>query len=310
MNPIADGPVHLAARRTAAHRQPLRLVRHVDVPAQPSCPRCTAPTWASSCSPAQGTLWTWTVQGFRPKSPPYEGRRSSSPTRVGYVELPGEVKVETLLVDVDPAELRIGMPMELAIVPFRPADGDRCRHVRLPACHRRGARLMATSPSSASASTRSAATPISGREQGVHAARARARRRRHRLVRRGVRVRRLVGRRRRRHPGQRARADRPAVHQRRQRLRDRRQRARSARTTPSAPAPPTSVMAIGFDKHPRGAFDPMPGRLRPRRLVRRDRPDADDAVLRHEDPALHARARDHRGRAGQGRRQGVPQRVA
>ena len=51
------------------------------------------------------------------------------------------------------------------------------------------------------------------------------------------------------------------------------------------------VMAIGFDKHPRGRVRPAAGRLRHRRLVRRDRPDADDAVLRHEDPALHARAR-------------------
>ena len=68
------------------------------------------------------------------------------------------------------------------------------------------------------------------------------------------------------------------------------------------------VMAIGFDKHPRGAFDPHAGRLRHRRLVRRDRPDADDAVLRHEDPALHARARDLPGRPRQGGRQGVPQR--
>ena len=51
------------------------------------------------------------------------------------------------------------------------------------------------------------------------------------------------------------------------------------------------VMAIGFDKHPAGRLRPDAGRLRPRRLVRRDRADADDAVLRDEDPALHARAR-------------------
>ena len=46
------------------------------------------------------------------------------PYPVGYVELPGEVKVESLLVDVTPEELRIGMEMELAIVPFRSTASD------------------------------------------------------------------------------------------------------------------------------------------------------------------------------------------
>ncbi len=65
-----------------------------------------------------GTLWTWTMQGFRPKSPPYEGPVDFEPYPVGYVELPGEVKVESLLVDVVADHLQIGMEMELAIVPF------------------------------------------------------------------------------------------------------------------------------------------------------------------------------------------------
>ena len=58
------------------------------------------------------------MQGFRPKSPPYEGPVEFEPYPVGYVDLPGELKVETLLVDVAPEDLRIGMDMELAIVPF------------------------------------------------------------------------------------------------------------------------------------------------------------------------------------------------
>ena len=64
------------------------------------------------------------MQGFRPKSPPYEGPVEFEPYPVGYVELPGEVKVETLLVDVAPEELRIGMEMELAIVPFASSVSD------------------------------------------------------------------------------------------------------------------------------------------------------------------------------------------
>lgn len=70
----------------------------------------------------QGTLWSWTVQRFLPKSPPYAGPETPEtfrPYALGYVELPGEVIVESRLVDVDPETLRIGQPMELTIVPFK-----------------------------------------------------------------------------------------------------------------------------------------------------------------------------------------------
>ena len=96
----------------------------VTFPAEAACPRCTATDVAAHLLPRRGTLWTWTVQGFRPKSPPYEGPVDFEPYPVGYVELPGEVKVETLLVDVATADLRIGMPMELTIVPFRSSTTD------------------------------------------------------------------------------------------------------------------------------------------------------------------------------------------
>lgn len=63
-----------------------------------------------------GTLWSWTVQGFRPKSPPYDGPEAFEPFALGYVELPGEVIVEARLTLSQ--NLKIGMPMELAIIPF------------------------------------------------------------------------------------------------------------------------------------------------------------------------------------------------
>ena len=69
-------------------------------------------------------------------------------------------------------------------------------------------------------------------------------------------------------------------------------------------------IAIGFDKHPPGAFNADPAAVRARRLVRRDRHDAHDAVLRDEDPALPARARHRPGGARHDRGQGVPQRRA
>jgi uncharacterized OB-fold protein len=74
-----------------------------------------------------GTLWSFTVQGFRPKSPPYAGDDTPEtfvPYGVGYVELPGEVRIESRLTVNDPARLRIGMPMRLTTVPFG-RDDDR-----------------------------------------------------------------------------------------------------------------------------------------------------------------------------------------
>jgi uncharacterized OB-fold protein len=66
----------------------------------------------------RGTLWTWTIQCFPPKSPPYAGSPDEfEPFGVGYVELPGELRVEARLTEADPERLRIGMPMELVLLP-------------------------------------------------------------------------------------------------------------------------------------------------------------------------------------------------
>ena len=62
-----------------------------------------------------GTLWSWTVQGFEPKSP-YSGAQPFTPYGVGYVELPGEVIVETRLTRAD--NLHIGMAVALVIEDF------------------------------------------------------------------------------------------------------------------------------------------------------------------------------------------------
>lgn len=90
-------------------------------PSQGSCPNCTGTDVSTVELSSRGTLWTWTVQGFAPKAPPYLGPTDDAdfePFGVGYVELPGEVKVESRLTVGDPAELQIGMEMELAIVPI------------------------------------------------------------------------------------------------------------------------------------------------------------------------------------------------
>ncbi|API59193.1 DNA-binding protein [Tardibacter chloracetimidivorans] len=69
----------------------------------------------------KGTLWSWTVQRYRPKSPPYAGPDAFTPWAVGYVELPGETIVEARIVGVEFDSLRIGMALELTQVPLDPA---------------------------------------------------------------------------------------------------------------------------------------------------------------------------------------------
>ena len=73
------------------------------------CPACAAPGTERELLPRRGTLWTWTVQGF---APPGVAAEAFSPYAVGYVELPGYLRVESRLMG-DPAALRIGMSVEL-----------------------------------------------------------------------------------------------------------------------------------------------------------------------------------------------------
>ncbi len=73
----------------------------------------------------EGTLWSFTVQRFRPKTPPYAGaedERGFKPYAVGYIELPGQVIVESRLQTADPEALKIGEPMRLVLTPFATAD--------------------------------------------------------------------------------------------------------------------------------------------------------------------------------------------
>ena len=96
----------------------------VTFPAQGSCPRCAATDMAEHLLSRRGTLWAWTTQDFPPPSPPYTGPTGKEfvPFAVGYVELPGEVRVETRLTEHEPAALAHGMQMELVVVPFRTDD--------------------------------------------------------------------------------------------------------------------------------------------------------------------------------------------
>lgn len=101
----------------------------VTFPHQGSCPRCNSEEMKTVELPKRGTLWTFTTQEFRPKSAP-EGRylgddtdETFKPFAVGYVELADHCKVESRLIGAALDAFRIGMEMELAIVPFRIDEG-------------------------------------------------------------------------------------------------------------------------------------------------------------------------------------------
>ena len=69
--------------------------------------------------PARGTLWSYTVQRFAPKSPPYRGADPFEPFAIGYVELPEALIVESRLTDVEFGSISLGMPMELTTTALR-----------------------------------------------------------------------------------------------------------------------------------------------------------------------------------------------
>ena len=69
-----------------------------------------------------GQVWSFTVQRYRPKTPPYAGPEAFAPWVVAYVEIPGEVIVEARLEGVAFDAVAIGMAVEFAPAPLDPAD--------------------------------------------------------------------------------------------------------------------------------------------------------------------------------------------
>jgi uncharacterized OB-fold protein len=112
--PVAEtGPVRVvdgAARLVAGTCGECQAVMF---PLREHCPSCAAPDVTETLLPGGGSLWTWTIQGFEPKSPPYLPTGEFVPFAVGYVEFPGYLRVEGRLTESDPARLRIGMPMRV-----------------------------------------------------------------------------------------------------------------------------------------------------------------------------------------------------
>ena len=90
-------------------------------PAADSCMACGGQDMSLDELPGRGTLWTWTIQQFMPKTPYNSGETQENfePFGVGYLELPGGVRVEGRLTENDPGKLRIGMPMDVVFDTYR-----------------------------------------------------------------------------------------------------------------------------------------------------------------------------------------------
>ncbi|MCZ6709706.1 MAG: OB-fold domain-containing protein [Gammaproteobacteria bacterium] len=97
-------------------------------PFQKGCPKCAGTDVEPVKLGTRGTLWAWTIQGFPPKAPPYLGETDPEkfrPYGVGYVELPGQAKIESRLTESDPTKLAEGMEMELTLEPVgKDEDGN------------------------------------------------------------------------------------------------------------------------------------------------------------------------------------------
>lgn len=90
-------------------------------PVQADCPKCSGTSTETVELSRTGTLWTWTVQGYPPKSPPYAGDVNPAtfePYGVGYVDIDRQVRVETRLTVADPEQLEIGMALEMVLEPL------------------------------------------------------------------------------------------------------------------------------------------------------------------------------------------------
>ena len=120
--PIDDRLLHLDADGTLAMLpapEPAsgRLVFTVPGEADPA-------RYQPALLPRDGRLWSWTVQRFRPKSPPYAGPEAFEPYAVGYVAVGDALIVEGRLTGAPLDGFAIGMPMRLVAESFTLASSE------------------------------------------------------------------------------------------------------------------------------------------------------------------------------------------
>ncbi len=99
----------------------------VTFPVQSGCPACGSTDVAPLELEREGTLWTWTLQCFYPQRPPYDGPETPENFKsygVGYIELPGQVRVQARLRTRDVRRLHIGMKMRLVVEKYLEREGQ------------------------------------------------------------------------------------------------------------------------------------------------------------------------------------------
>ena len=123
---VAPHLLNLQGARPSLNGSRCTFCSEVYFPVARGCTRCGSTALEAFDLGHAGRLWSWTIQGFRPK-PPYDSGETDAdfaPYGVGYVELASGLKVESRLTVADAARLRIGMPMALTLQAYRGApDG-------------------------------------------------------------------------------------------------------------------------------------------------------------------------------------------
>ena len=91
--PIAEGLFTWPADKPALLGSRCNECGIASFPVADSCMACSGQDVSVEQLPGRGTLWTWTVQQFMPKSPynSNESMETFTPYGVGYLELPGGV---------------------------------------------------------------------------------------------------------------------------------------------------------------------------------------------------------------------------
>ena len=122
--PIAEGlftwPIPEPPRSPALLGSQCHACNAYAFPASIGCPSCGAEDSRSVELAGRGQLYTWTTQEFLPKAP-YAGPETPEtfkPWAIGYIELPGQLRLESRLYDVDPDSLDFDQEFELTVRPF------------------------------------------------------------------------------------------------------------------------------------------------------------------------------------------------
>ena len=89
--------------------QPCGELRH---PPRPMCPRCRSLEWDTVEASGRGTLYSFVVN-HHPQVPAFD-----YPLVVGLVELEEGTRLVSNVIGVDPADVRVGMPLEVEMVAF------------------------------------------------------------------------------------------------------------------------------------------------------------------------------------------------